>query len=131
MDTGTVLGQIAAKIRDQRWLFLLGVLVVLVALVSLTVVSARDGIVLFAISGGLVLVDRAFAFAEGRSGKRGRSGGGLHMSIVLAFEGISDATAIQLVSGVCTMENTRRPGRKVTRRVVPYPGGSGCYAPSH
>jgi hypothetical protein len=125
MDEKNLLAQIIARLRDQRWLFLLGVLIVLVILASLKVVSGRDATIFFGISGVLVLVDRAFAFVEGRSGKRGGTGGGLPMSVVLAFEGTPDATAVRLVSGVCTMENTRRPGKKVTRRVVPYPAGSG------
>jgi len=129
MDTGKVLGQIATRIRDQRLLFLIAVIVAVTILGRTETISALGVIIIFGISASVVLVDRLLDFLGARSGRIGRQGGTLGMSVAIDFEGLLEGTSIRLSSGNCTIQNPRNPGRAVTRKVVPYPQGSGWLCP--
>lgn len=121
-DTGKVLGQIISRLRDQRFLFLIAVIVALAVLAPLKVVSSVSVIIIFGISAGVVLVDRILESFGPRSRRAGSQAGGLAMSVAPDFEGVAEGAAIRLISGVCTIQNSRNPGQVIVREVLPYPG---------
>jgi hypothetical protein len=129
MDTGKILGQIVAKIRDQRLLFLIAVIIAVTILARTKTISAQDVIIIFSISAAVVLVDRSLEFLGRRPQGRNGHAGNLNMSIALDFEGVVEGTSIRLVSGTCTIQNPRSPRRIVQRSVLPYPGGLSWLCP--
>lgn len=129
MDTGKLLGQIVARLRDQRLLFLIAVIIAVGVLAPLGVISARGVIIIFGISAAVVLVDRSLEFFGQRPQGRNGHTGTLNMSIALDFEGVAEGTSIRLVSGTCTIQNPRSPRRIVQRSVLPYPGGLSWLCP--
>jgi len=122
MDTGKGLGQIVSRLRDQRFLFLVAVIIALAVLAPLNVISPLVVTIIFGISAGVVLVDRILESFGGRAdGVRGQASG-LTMAVAPNFEGVAEGAAIRLVSGVCTIQNSRNPGQIIEREVLPYPG---------
>jgi hypothetical protein len=122
MDTEKGLGQIVSTLRDQRFLFLIAVIIALAILAPLNVISPLIVVVIFGISAGLALVDRILESLGQRSSRVRGQAGGLIMSVAPDFEGVSEGAAVGLVRGVCTIQNPRNPGQRVIREVLPYPG---------
>jgi hypothetical protein len=126
MDTGKALGQIVGKIRDQRFLFALGSIVIVAGLAPFHLLPSMA---ILASAVILVVLDRVLGFLGTPDRRTGGQAQGLAMSVALEFEGLSEGTAIRLVSGTCTIQDPRNPRRMLTRQVVPYPQGSGWLCP--
>jgi hypothetical protein len=130
--TGKLLEQVVSRLRDQRFLFLVAVIIALAVLAPLKMISTSTVIIIFGISAGVVLVDRVFEFLGRRSrGVRGDVGD-VAMFIAPDFEGVSEGTSVQLNERAeYTIQDPRNPGHPEVKEVLLLegPGETGWLCP--
>ena len=132
MDTGKVLGQIATRIRDQRLLFLIAVIVAVTILGRTETISALGVIIIFGVSAAVVVVDRALEFLGGRTSVARGGPGGFPVIVVPDLEGVPEGEFIPMRERAeYTIQDPRNPGRPQVKEVLLHegPGGSGWLYP--
>lgn len=116
MDHENLLKLLIDKIRDQRYLFLIA-LVLLVG--SLSIFAKETGIGVLVLIAGFLLVGMENFF-----GRRG-----LRMAIALRFPASHDPSTVKLVKCTYSFADPRRPEEKKSGEILPYPGGGGWLCP--
>jgi hypothetical protein len=132
MDAGKVIGQIIARLRDQRFLFLVAVIIALAVLAPLDVISDLGVMIVFGISAAVVLTDRLLEFLEARFRKVDIYSGRLNLRVALEFEGITEDVPPRLErTATYTIQNPHNPEPGEVREVLLHegPGGIGWLCP--
>lgn len=116
MNQESLLRLVISRIRDQRYLFLIA-LVLLVG--SLSIFAKKTGLGVLVLVAGFLLVG-----IENILGGRGS-----RLAIVLKFPSSHDPSNLNLVKCSYSFADPRRPGEKKRGEILPYPGGGGWLCP--
>ena len=116
MDQENLLKLVINKIRDQRYLFLIA-LVLLVG--SLSIFAHETGLGVLVLVAGFLLVG-----TENILGGRG-----LRLAIALKFPSSYDPSTLNLVKCTYSFADPRCPEEKKSGEILPYPGGGGWLCP--
>jgi hypothetical protein len=120
MNQDNLLELVINKIRDQRYLFLIA-LVLLVG--SLSIFANKTGLGVLVLVAGFLLVATENLLV----------GRGSRLSVALKFPSSHDPSTMNLVKCIYSFADPRDPGEKKTGEVLPYRAGGGwlCPLPLH
>ncbi len=125
MEPNRLLNTIITRLRDQRFLFSLGAIIVVASLAPFHLIASM------AILGSAVVIVMVDRILPGRWAG-GSQSEGLNLRVALDFEGVDEGTALRLESRTrCTIQDPRNPGQSTVSEVLLYegPGGKGWLCP--
>lgn len=125
MEPNRLLNTIITRLRDQRFLFSLGAIIVVAGLAPFHLIASM------AILGSAVVIVMVDRILPGR-GPEGSKSEGLNLRVALDFEGVDEGTAVRLERRTrCTIQDPRNPGQSTMSEVLLHegPGGKGWLCP--
>ena len=126
MKDENTLGKIVSRIRNQRFLFFIAVVVVSAALAPVSFWLPLAG---FAFAFVLAVIERGFDYMENRNRFSQNAELASAFEVVVSFEGESDASQLRFTQCQCTIEDSQGKRPKKEQSLKPHLLGTAWLCP--